>query len=112
MHFLEALAAVDGTDPPVLLKLYARRSKRGTMIFGLTPGYTLPEGINDAEIVLAAADIRYHTDRTAAFRGHTFWDIMEDGPKIILNAKRLVEDNAGTPRREEAADAAINPEIT
>jgi hypothetical protein len=85
MNLREALAAIEGTahEPPVRLKLYARRTSRGTLIFGHTAGYTLPDSINDAEITIAAEDVQFHTDRTAAFCGHSYITIMEEGRKII-----------------------------
>lgn len=85
MDFLEALAAIEGTahKPQVRLKLYARRTSRGTLLYGQTAGYNLPDGINDAEITIAAEDIQFHTDRTAKFRSHSYLSIIQGGPGII-----------------------------
>ncbi len=87
MNIYEAIALVDGEAPPVILNLYARRTSRGTLIYGCTPGYALPEGIDDAEVVLASNAIVFHKDRTKAFNGHSYMTILSDGTSIALRAK-------------------------
>ncbi|TXH48885.1 MAG: hypothetical protein E6Q97_23820 [Desulfurellales bacterium] len=82
MTFEQALAALDGKEIPpanVRLTLYARRTGTGTLIYGVTAGYTLPEGVNDAEITIPAEGIRFLTDRTREFRGHSYLSIMQGG---------------------------------
>lgn len=87
MNLLEALAACNSEDytPPKRLKLYARRTSQGTVIYGHTAGFTLPDGINDAEITIVSSAIQFHVDRSAEFRGYSYLSVLQEGPDIIRN---------------------------
>ncbi len=85
MTLEQAIVAANGEDilPAPRIRLWARRTRGGTLICGVTPGFTLPDGVNDAEITLPPDCIKFHADRTKEFRGHSYMDILEEGNQII-----------------------------
>jgi hypothetical protein len=82
MNFAEALAAIDGTTPPPLPQMFARRLRNGrTLVYGAINGFELPEGIDDAVIVIEPITARRVEDKTAEFVGCSWDFILQTGGK-------------------------------
>ena len=84
MDFAEALAAIEGTSPAPtpLPQMFARRLRDGrTLVYGAIKGFDLPEGIDDAIVIIEPITARRFENRNIEFAGYSWETILHSGGK-------------------------------